>query len=140
MSLSFFGREYISRQGVKFSKILRGVAHKEGSDRSRIFLAGLGKKGWGQYFRLGLIPWRTLLVRSTVIMTWNKFITKWNLAHVFMVILEVISQKSAKIHREFFYHIFKLWTKIFLKNCCFSYEKLRKKDKYIAYFEIFQLF
>ena len=36
----------------------------------------------------------THLVRSTVIMTWNKFITKWNLAHVFMMVLEVVSQKS----------------------------------------------
>ena len=42
-------------------------------------------------------------------MTRNKFITKLNLAHVFMMVLEVISQKSAKIHRgEFFYHAFKL--------------------------------
>ena len=33
-----------------------------GSDRFRIFsgVGGLGKKGWGQYFRVGLIPWRTL--------------------------------------------------------------------------------
>ena len=43
------------------------------------------------------------LVRSTIITTWNKFIAKLNLAHVFIMALEVISQKSAKIHRgEFF--------------------------------------
>ena len=46
----------------------------------------------------GLIAITLQLVRSTVIMTRNKFITKWNLAHVFMMVLEVISQKSAKIH------------------------------------------
>ena len=51
--------------GVKFSKILRGFAHiGEGSDRFRFFLGrgGLCKKGWGQYFRVGLIPWRTLQI------------------------------------------------------------------------------
>ena len=31
--------------GGKFSKILRGVAHKGGSDRFRIFGEDLGKKG-----------------------------------------------------------------------------------------------
>ena len=61
--------------GVKFSTILRGVAHKGrggGSDRFRIFFfflggggswqggGGLSKKGSGQYFRVGLTPWRTL--------------------------------------------------------------------------------
>ena len=61
MSVCFFGRGYISREGVKFSS-------------SQCFLCffffffggevvggvGLGKKEWGQYFRVGLIPWRTL--------------------------------------------------------------------------------
>ena len=28
--------------------------------RFRIVFRRLGKKGWGQYFRVGLIPWRTL--------------------------------------------------------------------------------
>ena len=61
--------------GVKFSKILRWVAHKEegageaggrggrgqvGSGKFRIFWVGLGKKGCGQYFRVGSISWRTL--------------------------------------------------------------------------------
>ena len=59
------------------------------------------------------------IARSTVIMTRNKFITKWNLAHIFMV-LEVISQKSTKSHcGEFFYHAVKLWS--------FSYTKSRWK-------------
>ena len=43
-----------------------------------------------------------ITVRSTDIMTRNKFITKWNLAHVFTMVLEVISQNSAKIHRREF--------------------------------------
>ena len=30
------------------------------SDRFRIFGGDLGKKGGGQYFRVGLLPWRTL--------------------------------------------------------------------------------
>ena len=49
-------------EGVKFSKILRGVAHKGGGGLTDLnFLGGgLGKKGWCQYFRVGLIPWRTL--------------------------------------------------------------------------------
>ena len=47
-------------RGVKFSKILRGVAHKGGGLTDLeffIFLGGrgggLGKKGWGQYFKVG---------------------------------------------------------------------------------------
>ena len=110
----FLGESTFQGRELSSPKFWGGLLIKRGFDRSRIFLAGLGQKGWGQYFRLGLIPWRTLLVRSTVIMTWNKFITKWNLAHVSMTALEVISQKSAKIHLgNFFYHAFKLWTKIF---------------------------
>ena len=56
MSLCFFGRGCISRERVKFFKILRGVAHKRGcSDRFRFFLGGWGQvkrgevnvSGWG---------------------------------------------------------------------------------------------
>ena len=60
------GRGYSSRWGmVKFSKILRKVAHKMGVLLCEDFFflgggGGLGKKGWGQYFRVRLIPWRTL--------------------------------------------------------------------------------
>ena len=39
-------------------------------------------------------PFTRNIVRSTVIMTRNKFITKLYLAFVFMMVLEVISQKS----------------------------------------------
>ena len=35
---------------------------KRGSERFRILGEGLGKKGWGQYFRVGLILWRTRCV------------------------------------------------------------------------------
>ena len=44
---------------VMFSKCLRGIAHKG--------LGGIGEKGWSQYFRVGLMPWRTLcysIIRS----------------------------------------------------------------------------
>ena len=63
--------------------------------------------------------------------------TKWNLAHVFKMVLEVISQKSAKIHRGglllllFFYHAFKLWTILATQN---------HDGRYIVYFQISQLF
>ena len=43
----FLGKGTFQR-GVKFSKILRGLLKKEGSDRFRIFWEGLGNKGWGQ--------------------------------------------------------------------------------------------
>ena len=43
MSLYFFGRGYVSRGGVKFSKIWKGGG---GSDRFIIILGGLGKKGY----------------------------------------------------------------------------------------------
>ena len=44
-----------------------------------------------------------IVVRSTGKMIRNRFMAKLNLAHSFMMVLEVISQKSAKIHRgEFF--------------------------------------
>ena len=42
--------------GVEFSKILRGLLIKRGSDRFIIFWRGLGKKGWGQQFREGWYP------------------------------------------------------------------------------------
>ena len=45
MSFAFFGRVYISREGVKFSKISREVAHKGGDLTDLSFLGGLGKKG-----------------------------------------------------------------------------------------------
>ena len=113
-SFLYLGESTFQGRELSSPKFWGGLLIKRGFDRSRIFLVGLGKKGWGQYLMLELIPWRTLLVRSPVIMTWNKFITKWNLARVSMMPLEVISQKSAKIHcGEFFYHVFKLWTKIF---------------------------
>ena len=60
MSFSFFGRAYSSGGGVKFFKILTGGGDGRVSDRFITFLGGLGKKGWGQYFRVGVIPWRTL--------------------------------------------------------------------------------
>ena len=47
MSLCFFGQEYISRDGgVKFSKILRGVAHKgrEGLTDLDFFWGGGGAR------------------------------------------------------------------------------------------------
>ena len=31
------------------------------------FWLGLGKKGSGQYFRVGLIPWKTLYVKSVIL-------------------------------------------------------------------------
>ena len=71
-----------------------------------------------------------LIVRSTVIMTRNKFITKWNLAHVFMIVLEVISQKSF-VENFFFYHAFKLWTILAPQN---------HDERYIVCFQISQLF
>ena len=43
----FLGKGTFQRR-VKFSKILRGLLKKEGSDRFRIFWEGLGNKGWGQ--------------------------------------------------------------------------------------------
>ena len=49
-----------------------------------------------------------------------------------MMVLEVISQKSAKIHRgEFFYHAFKLWTILATQN---------HDERYFVYFQISQLF
>ena len=49
-----------------FSTFQRGsqvLQNFEGcSDRFIIFGVGLGKKGWGQYLRVGLIPWRTLWI------------------------------------------------------------------------------
>ena len=43
MSLSFFGRGYISSVGgVKFSKILRGLAHKGGGGGVTDFFGGAG--------------------------------------------------------------------------------------------------
>ena len=59
-AVNILGKFFIYWRVVKFSKTLRGVAHKGGSDKFRIFWRGLGKKGWGRYFRVGLIPWRTL--------------------------------------------------------------------------------
>ena len=45
---------------------------------------------------------------------------------VFMMVVEVISQKSPKIRlRKFFYHVFKLSTKIVKKKNYFSYAKSR---------------
>ena len=62
-SLLFWMRIHFNG-GVKFSKILRKLLIKGGSDKFRFFLGGgeggLGKKGSGQYFRVGLIPWRPL--------------------------------------------------------------------------------
>ena len=60
MSLFFFEQGYSLREGVKFSKILRGDAHKRGvgrSDRFRIFFGGgpqvdrgeVNISGWGCY-------------------------------------------------------------------------------------------
>ena len=46
---------------VMFSKSLRGIAHKG------LGGGGIGEKGWSQYFRVGLMPWRTLcysIIRS----------------------------------------------------------------------------
>ena len=67
MSLCFFWTRVHFKGAVNFSKILRRVAHKgvegveEGvSDRFRTFWGSLDKKGWGQYFKVGMIPWRTL--------------------------------------------------------------------------------
>ena len=80
MNLCFFGWEYIWREGkVKFSKIFRGLLIKaSGSDRFRIFFfffggggEGLGKKGWGQYFMVRLIPWRTLCKTDLVSLAVN---------------------------------------------------------------------
>ena len=63
-SLCFFWMRGHFKGEVKFSKILRGVAHKEGVWQIYNFFfwggGGVGKKGWGQYCRVGLIPWRTL--------------------------------------------------------------------------------
>ena len=77
--------------------------------------------------------------RSTVIMTRNKFITKWNLAHILMMVLKVISRKSAKIHRwEFCYQIFELWRKFAWKIAILATRNYGKRC--IVYFQIFQLF
>ena len=69
MSLFFFEQGYSLREGVKSSKILRGVAHKRWggglTDLEFIFFFFGGgcivKKGWGQYM-VGLLPWRRLCV------------------------------------------------------------------------------
>ena len=56
---------------VMFSKSLRGIAHKGwgrgGLTDLDFFLGGIGEKGWSQYFRVGLMSWRTLcysIIRS----------------------------------------------------------------------------
>ena len=69
MSHSIFGWGYISRGELSSPKFWVGLlikgAGERGSDIFRIFFGGgggggLSKKGWGQYFRVGLIPWRAL--------------------------------------------------------------------------------
>ena len=59
MSLCFFGRGYISREGVKLSSS-QFLCFFWGGGGEGVGGVGLGKKEWGQNFRVGLIPWRTL--------------------------------------------------------------------------------
>ena len=70
MSLCFLDKVHF-KGGVKFSKILRGGGGVFGGGGGgggggvglkdlEFFWEGLGKKGWRQYFRVGLISWRTL--------------------------------------------------------------------------------
>ena len=67
MSLTFMdeGAWYISRGGESSSPKFWGVvAHKVGGGLTDLefFLrgGGVGRKGWGQYFRVGIIPCRKL--------------------------------------------------------------------------------
>lgn len=59
---------------------------------------------------------------------------------VFMMVVEVISQKSPKIRlRKFFYHVFKLSKKIVKKKKIIL--AMQNHDEvYIAYYQIPQLF
>ena len=70
--------------GVKFSKILTGGRGGGVSHKVRvwqIFFFGLDKKGWGQYFRVGLIPCRALWKVSINIVTKKISIRKGKLVH-----------------------------------------------------------
>ena len=74
--------------GVKFSKILRRVSHKGRSDRFKTFLrGGLRKKGWGQDFRVGLIPWRTVCINSMHLQIFTYPTVSVNVVRLFWSIL-----------------------------------------------------
>ena len=61
ISLFFFARGYISRGESSSAKFWGGSLKKgDGVWKIEKLFGGLGKKGWGQYFRVGLISCRIL--------------------------------------------------------------------------------
>ena len=64
VSLSIFGRENISRRKLSSPRFWWRLLIKRGSAVFKFFFFGgggrLSKKWLGQYFRVGLMPWRTL--------------------------------------------------------------------------------
>ena len=66
-------KSYVSLKNESFPFFLdegtfQGIAHKGGgalTDLDFFWGGDLGKKGWGQYFRVGLIPWKTLCHKKT---------------------------------------------------------------------------
>ena len=77
-----FWWEHMSRGELSSAKFWGGLLMKEGeggSDRFRFFLGGggVGKKGWYQFFRVELIPWRTLWMPLTSLNIEYKFLSPY---------------------------------------------------------------
>ena len=80
-SFLFWTRVQVKRE-LSSAKFWGGLLMKEGeggSDRFRIsfFGRGVGKKGWYQFFRVALIPWRTLWMPLTSSSIEYKFLSPY---------------------------------------------------------------
>ena len=72
-------------------------------------------------------------IKSNWVRTSNKFKTKWNLLHVFIMILRVKYKKVALYgHREFFY-LNKLWTRFFSWNISVTEVNIGRKLHFCFY-------
>ena len=79
MSLCFFGQGHFKGEGKLWGGLLIKGGGEGGGSLQIFFWWGqgeLGKKGWGQYFRVGLIPWSTLCSTSTFIQIFQKVTLK----------------------------------------------------------------
>ena len=105
----FWTKAHFSGGRVKFSKIFRGLLErKKGGSLAdlALFWGRLGKKGWGQYVRVGLIPWRMLMDFQKVI--YHKNIKKYNNIHFTTNITIYMGHRHFEVLWSFFVHIVKV--------------------------------
>ena len=120
VSFLFWTRVHFKEGKLHSPKFWGRVAHKGGgggvrgrwrSGRFTIFFVGGGggatKKGWGQYSRVGLIPWRTLcLISWRYRSSYKSFGGNWNNCKS----LEADTVSSVKLTEKRTLHVFKVST------------------------------